>query len=68
MPNHFVTRDGADTAAELDAIRTMANGMGNRDAAVIYPEGGIADEQRRPAALSRISRSDPDRATRLIRH
>lgn len=65
VPNHFVTRDGADTAAELDAIRTMANGMGTRDAAVIYPEGGIADEQRRPAALSRISRSDPDRATRL---
>lgn len=65
VPNHFVARNGADTVAELDAIRTMATGMGSRDAGVIYPEGGIADEERRPAALSRIARSDPDRATRL---
>jgi 1-acyl-sn-glycerol-3-phosphate acyltransferase len=65
VPNHFVTRDGMDTVAELDALRTMASGMGFHDAAVIYPEGGIAHQNRRASALSRIARTDPDRAGRL---
>jgi 1-acyl-sn-glycerol-3-phosphate acyltransferase len=65
VPNHFVTRNGADTVAELDALRTMATGMGSGDAVVIYPEGAIAHDERRAAALSRIARTDPDRAGRL---
>jgi 1-acyl-sn-glycerol-3-phosphate acyltransferase len=65
VPNRFVTRNGADTVAELDALRTMASGMGFHDAAVIYPEGGIAHEKLRASALSRIARTDPNRAGRL---
>ncbi len=65
VPNHFVIRNGADTVAELEALRAMATGMGPRDGAVIYPEGAIANNARRIAALSKLARSDPDRAARL---
>jgi 1-acyl-sn-glycerol-3-phosphate acyltransferase len=65
LPNSFVARNGTDTAAQLNDLRKMASGMGCLDALVIYPEGGIAHDKRRSAALSRIAASDPDRAARL---
>lgn len=65
VPNHFVTRNGDATNAELDALRAMATGMGPRDGAVIYPEGAIANDTRRTAALARLAARDPDRANQL---
>lgn len=40
------------TKAELDALRAMAKNMGPGDGAVIYPEGTIANDARRTAALT----------------
>jgi 1-acyl-sn-glycerol-3-phosphate acyltransferase len=65
VPNHFVTRNREATNAELDALRTMATNMGPRDGAVIYPEGAIANDARRTAALTRLAARDPDRADQL---
>ncbi|MCH9640141.1 MAG: 1-acyl-sn-glycerol-3-phosphate acyltransferase [Actinomycetia bacterium] len=65
VPNHFVVRKGDAAAAELDALRAMAAGMGPRDGAVIYPEGGIANDPRRAAELARLAERDPDRADQL---
>jgi len=65
VPNHFVTRNGGATDAELDALRAMATGMGPRDGAVIYPEGAIANDARRTAALTRLAARSPDRANQL---
>jgi 1-acyl-sn-glycerol-3-phosphate acyltransferase len=64
-PNHFVIRDSDDTARELAAITTMAHGMDRRDAAVIYPEGTVANDARRARALARIRERDAARADRL---
>ncbi len=65
VPNHFVTRNGEAADAELDALRAMATDMGPRDGAVIYPEGGIANDARRTGALARLAARDPDRANQL---
>ncbi|GJO42245.1 Acyltransferase [Mycobacterium marinum] len=65
IPNHFVTRNAEAADAELDALRAMATDMGLRDAAVIYPEGGIANDARRAARLARLAARDPDRAHQL---
>jgi 1-acyl-sn-glycerol-3-phosphate acyltransferase len=64
-PNHFVVRDGDDTARELGAITQMAMGMDHRDGAVVYPEGTVANDARRRRALQRIAERDPARAERL---
>ncbi len=65
VPNHFVTRNGDATNVELDALRAMAKNMGPHDGAVIYPEGGIANDTRRAALLTRLAARDPDRADQL---
>lgn len=64
-PNHFVIRDGDDTARELAAITSMALGMDHRDGAVVYPEGTVANDERRRRALARIRERDAARAGRL---
>lgn len=65
IPNHFVARGGDATDEELRAITAMTATMGPRDGAVIYPEGTIADPNRRARALASISQTDPQRARRL---
>ncbi len=65
VPNHFVTRNGDATNVELDALRAMTKNMGPHDGAVIYPEGGIANDTRRAALLTKLGARDPDRAHRL---
>lgn len=70
VPNHFVDRDPDDSRAELAAIRTLASDMGRADAAVIFPEGGIASDARRIKTKQRLAERDPARAQRLapLRH
>jgi 1-acyl-sn-glycerol-3-phosphate acyltransferase len=41
LPNCFVARGAADNAAELAALRTLATGMEEHEAAVIFPGGGL---------------------------
>ncbi len=65
VPNHFVIRDGDDTARELDAMRAMVADMGRLDATVIYPEGTVATPARMARALERIAERDPERAARM---
>jgi len=65
LPNCFVDRGAADSAPELAAIAAMAGGMGAEDAAVIFPEGTRANDDKRARALDRIAQGDGDRAARL---
>ncbi|HEX6310852.1 MAG TPA: 1-acyl-sn-glycerol-3-phosphate acyltransferase [Acidimicrobiia bacterium] len=70
LPNHFVDRNAADAAPELDAIERLARGMGSRDAGVIFPEGAVANAPRRRRALAKLAEQDPARGRRLagLRH
>jgi 1-acyl-sn-glycerol-3-phosphate acyltransferase len=65
VPNHFLVRDAADSTPELAALVTLSTGMGERDVAVIFPEGTRSNDAKRRRALERIAARDPDRAERL---
>lgn len=65
LPNHFLDREASDSAAELDALRTLSSAMATDELAVIFPEGTRASAAKRTRALERIRERDPDRAARL---
>jgi 1-acyl-sn-glycerol-3-phosphate acyltransferase len=65
LPNHFLDRDAADSAAELAALRILATGLGPDDVAIIFPEGTRATDAKRAKALARIAERDTVRAERL---
>ncbi len=65
LPNHFLDRSASDGASELAALTALATGMGEDDAAVIFPEGTRANDGKRARGLARIAERDPGRAERL---
>lgn len=70
LPNHFVDRGTDDTGPELAAIEQLARGMGPRDAAVIFPEGAVANPKRHEQAMARLAERDPVRGDHIgsMRH
>lgn len=70
IPNWFVDRGSAAVRQEMAGIRSMAEDMGPRDVAVIFPEGTRASDAKRAAMLERLERRAPDRHERLsqLRH
>jgi 1-acyl-sn-glycerol-3-phosphate acyltransferase len=65
LPNYFVDRAATDVSAELAGIEQMAMGLGERDVAVIFPEGSRANPEKRARALQRLRDRSPERAARL---
>jgi 1-acyl-sn-glycerol-3-phosphate acyltransferase len=65
LPNHFLDRGALDSAPELAALSLLTSDLGERDCAVIFPEGTRANPKKRASALDKIRRSDPERADRL---
>lgn len=65
VPNHFLDREAPDGSVELEALRTLAAGVGPREVAVIFPEGTRANDRKRTRALEKIAERDPGRAARL---
>lgn len=70
VPNHFLDREAPDSSIELAALRALASTMGDRDVAVIFPEGTRATSAKRERALAKIAERDADRARALadLRH
>jgi 1-acyl-sn-glycerol-3-phosphate acyltransferase len=69
LPNHFVTRDGTMTDAEIAGMGALARGLGTGESALIYPEGTRFTAKKRERAIARLA-TDPDRAARAeqLRH
>jgi 1-acyl-sn-glycerol-3-phosphate acyltransferase len=65
LPNHFLDREAPDSEVELQALRSLATGLGPDDVAVIFPEGSRTNPDKRARALTRIAERDPQRAVRL---
>jgi len=61
IPNYFVDRGSAAVRQEIAGIRAMAEGMGERDVAVIFPEGTRASAEKREFLVGRLERKQPDR-------
>lgn len=65
LPNYFVDRAATNVSAELAGIEQMAMGLGERDVAVIFPEGSRANPEKRARALQRLRERSPERAALL---
>ncbi|HEY0521023.1 MAG TPA: 1-acyl-sn-glycerol-3-phosphate acyltransferase [Ilumatobacteraceae bacterium] len=65
LPNHFLDRAAPDSGLELQALTRLASGMGERDIAVIFPEGTRASPAKRDRAMTKLRERDPGRADRL---
>ena len=66
LPNHFLDRHAVDSAPELAALHTLAEGAtGPLDAVVIFPEGTRANAEKRARGLARLAERNPARAARL---
>lgn len=61
IPNYFVDRGSAAVRQEIAGIRAMAEGMGGRDVAVIFPEGTRASSDKRTYLVDRLERRQPER-------
>jgi 1-acyl-sn-glycerol-3-phosphate acyltransferase len=51
LPNHFVVRDGRDSATEIAAVRALKAGLGVGQGVLLFPEGTRFTAARRARAL-----------------
>lgn len=70
LPNHFLDREAADSAPELQALEELVAPLDHDGVGVIFPEGTRANPVKRARSLDRIAASFPTRAERLaaLRH
>lgn len=54
LPNRFVPSTGRAGVAVVESISDLAGTMSNRDALVIFPEGGNFTERRRTRAIEKL--------------
>ncbi|MCX4246255.1 lysophospholipid acyltransferase family protein [Paraliomyxa miuraensis] len=59
IPNCFVNRAG-ETEREVEAVGRMADGMGPRDGALIYPEGTRFEARKLASIQARLASKDPE--------
>jgi 1-acyl-sn-glycerol-3-phosphate acyltransferase len=59
LPNCFVNRAG-ETEREVAAVGRMADGLGPRDGALIYPEGTRFDPGKLARAQAKLAELDPE--------
>jgi 1-acyl-sn-glycerol-3-phosphate acyltransferase len=59
LPNCFVNRAG-ETEREVAAVGRMANGLGPRDGALIYPEGTRFEPAKLARAQAKLAELDPE--------
>lgn len=60
IPNHFVSRTGADGAGEISAVRRLAEGLRSDEGVIIYPEGTRYTPAKQARALERLEAGDPE--------
>lgn len=65
IPNAFVRRGSGDAAREVARVAGLAEGLGARDAVVLYPEGTRFSPARRDRALADLARDDAERFARV---
>ena len=61
LPNHFIDRQGSNSAAEVAALERLGGDLGDDDAVVIFPEGGLFTPERRQRTLDHLDRTGSDR-------
>jgi len=59
MPNYFVDRRSTDPAVEVERVRSLGVGLGERDGVLIYPEGTRFSEEKRERVLEILRQRFP---------
>jgi 1-acyl-sn-glycerol-3-phosphate acyltransferase len=59
LPNCFLDRRSTDAAAEVERVRALGVGLGERDGVLIYPEGTRFTPEKRERALEVLRRRFP---------
>jgi len=54
LPNRFIRPKARDTSRFIGAIEELVHGLGERDALILFPEGGNFSIQRRLTAIRRL--------------
>lgn len=65
VPNYFVDRSNPVADTEVAGIAAMADGLGDGDVAVIFPEGTRASAAKRATRLEQLAERSPARHRRL---
>lgn len=65
IPNHFVDRSGADSDAELAAIRALKAGIGPGEGVILYPEGTRFSRGKRRAIIEKLEGPAREQAEQL---
>lgn len=60
VPTNYVRRGSGDTAGELEAVRTLADDLGEDEGILIYPEGTRCTSEKLARAKQKIAASRPD--------
>lgn len=58
LRNHFIDRDGRDPAGEIEAVARLAEGLGDDEGVMIYPEGTRFSPAKRERALARLAEAE----------
>jgi 1-acyl-sn-glycerol-3-phosphate acyltransferase len=65
LPNVFVDRSGERGKAEVEAVAALADGLGERQAVLIYPEGTRFSRSKQEAAVARIAQEGKPELARI---
>ena len=65
LPNYFLDRGSNNQSDELRGIARLADNLGERDVAVIFPEGTRSNPAKREKILESMVERSPERAQRL---
>jgi 1-acyl-sn-glycerol-3-phosphate acyltransferase len=65
LPNAFVDRSGNRGKAEIEAVAGLADGLGEGQAVLIYPEGTRFSRKKREAAVAKLTQEGPPHLARI---
>lgn len=71
LPNYFVSRDGVNTTAEVEAVGNLMDDLGPYEGVLIYPEGTRFTEAKKARIMEKIEASGDTAAlerARALRH
>lgn len=63
IPNHFVARGRADTAADVAGVGALKAGLGENDGVLLFPEGTRFNANRRLRVVASLPEGSPQRAS-----
>lgn len=65
LPNVFVDRSGERGKAEVEAVAALAEGLGERQAVLIYPEGTRFSPKKKEASVARLEQEGRTELARI---